>query len=185
MNILVYLGANEGNKKIYKDAALEIGQWIIDSNHNLVYGGNAKGLMGILARKVKESPAKVIGIMPEFLMEIEERFLECDEFITTITMNERKAKMLNLADACIALPGGAGTMEEITEAYSLFKVGQHDSPCIFYNKEGYYDSMAKMYDKMVEEGFLDQKDRDYLLFSEDLEEIESFIRKCKDRGTDD
>ncbi|WP_103981360.1 TIGR00730 family Rossman fold protein [Helcococcus massiliensis] len=177
MNILVYLGSKTGKDKIYTEAATEVADWIVENGHNLVYGGNAKGLMGVLAKRVKEKGGKVIGVMPEFLLEIEERYEECDEYILTQTMQERKDKVRDLSQVCLAIPGGPGTMEEITEAYSLYLVGQNPNPCILYNKNGYYDNLERMYDDMVREGFLDEEARKDFLFSDDFAEIETFIQE--------
>lgn len=176
MKILIYLGSNLGNNKIYEQKALELADWISSKKYSMVYGGNSKGLMGVVAKRVKLNGGKVIGIMPRYLLGIADKFEDADEFIFTDDMQERKDKMREMSDVCIALPGGAGTLEEITEAYSLFKIKQSSNPCILYNVSGYYDDLKNMYDKMVEEGFLDKEDRQKLLFSDDFEQIEKFIK---------
>lgn len=175
MKILVYLGSKMGNKKIFEQSVIEVADWIGKNSHDLIYGGNANGLMGVLANRVKYHNRKVTGIMPEFLIGEEIILEDIDEIIITKTMQERKDKMRELADVCIALPGGAGTMEEITEAFSLFIVNESKCPCILYNKENYYKPLKDMYDKMVENEFLDNSNRKKLLFSEDFNEIEKFI----------
>lgn len=175
MEILVYLGSRMGNDEDLRQSVVEIADWIGKNNHNLVYGGNSGGLMGVLAKRVKEHNRKVTGVMPHFLLEFERLNKEADEIIMTDTMQERKDKMRELSDVCIAIPGGAGTLEEITEAYSLFNVKQNTSPCIVYNKNGYYNPLKEMYDKIVEFGFLEKEKRENLLFSDDFEEIEKFI----------
>lgn len=90
-------------------------------------------------------------------------------------MSERKQKMLELGDACIALPGGPGTLEEIVEAVSWARVGQNDNPCIFYDVNGYYQGIRAFFDSMVTEKFLTATDRKAVLFAEELTEIETFI----------
>ena len=175
MRVLVYLGSKFGNSEIYKEACIELADWMKEKKYGLVYGGNAKGSMGILADRVIENGLETIGIMPTFLKDIEIIHKKLDEFIETKTMQERKDKMREMADFCIAMPGGPGTMEEITEAYSLYLVGQSKLPCVIFNKNGYYDHLKSHYDQMVTEGFLTQEDRGKILFADSFSEIEEFI----------
>lgn len=179
MKVLVFLGSKTGNSEVYKEACLEVADWIADNDYSLVYGGNANGLMGVLADRVLENNGEVIGVMPSYLKESELVHEGITKFYQTETMQERKDFMRSLSDICIAIPGGAGTMEEITEAYSLFLVGKNTSPCIVYNKDNYYDDLKNMYDKMQEKGFLTLEDRKKLLFSDDFNEINKFIKEMK------
>lgn len=91
------------------------------------------------------------------------------------TMDERKQKMLDLGNACIALPGGPGTLEEITEVVSWSRLGQNNNPCIFYNENDYYRPIQQFYDDMVQNDFLTVEDRSKILFSNSVDEIHSFI----------
>lgn len=175
MNVLVYLGSKLGNNEIFKDAAVEVADWIAFNRYGLVYGGNEKGLMGILAERAISKNVEVIGVMPTYLKEIETVKKNLTQFIETETMQERKDIMREMSEVCIALPGGPGTMEEITEAFSLHLVGQNPNACILFNKNGYYDDLKNMYDNMVKNGFLTKEDRSKLLFSEDFDEIDQFI----------
>lgn len=179
LRILVYLGSSVGNKEYFRDAAIEIADWIGKNRHTLVYGGNAYGLMGILADRVKEHGCKLIASIPKYLLETEKPHPDLDIFEIVDTMNERKEFMRNNSDICIALPGGPGTLEEITEAISLYRVKQHNSPCVFYNKNGFYNPIKKMYDDMLENGFMTQEDRKIILFTDDVNEIEEFFDKLK------
>lgn len=177
MNILVYLGSKLGNDEIFKDAAIEVADWIASKGYGLVYGGNENGLMGILAQRAISKNCDVIGVMPTYLKKIETIKDNLTKFIETETMHERKEIMRQLSGVCIALPGGPGTIEEITEAFSLHLVGQNKNSCIVYNKCGYYDDLKNMYDNMVKNGFLTEEDRENLLFSEDFNEIDKFIKR--------
>lgn len=179
MKVLVFLGSKTGNSEVYRKACIEVADWISQNDYSLVYGGNANGLMGVLAGRVLENGGEVIGVMPNYLKEFELVHKGLTKFYETETMQERKDLMRNLSDVCIAVPGGAGTMEEITEAYSLFLVGQNMSPCIVYNKDGYYDDLKNMYDKMAQKEFLTVEDRRKLLFSDDFDEINKFIKEMK------
>ncbi|MDH9183874.1 TIGR00730 family Rossman fold protein [Staphylococcus epidermidis] len=175
MNIVVYCGASEGNLNIYKQETINLGEWIAEKGHILVYGGGNVGLMGLLADTVLKNNGKVIGVIPEFLIERELSHPNLTELLIVNTMSERKSKMVELGQACIALPGGPGTLEEITEVVSWARVGQNDSPCIFYNVNNYYKPIENMYDAMVKNDFLTSTDREKILFSNSLDSIEDFI----------
>lgn len=172
----MYCGANKGNFPIYEQAAIELGKWIVKSKNRLVYGGGRAGLMGTLAYTVLNSGGEVIGVIPTFLQERELAHEGLTEQHIVDSMSERKMKMLALGEVCIALPGGPGTLEEITEMISWSRVGQNMNPCIFYDQSGYYAPLEKMYDSVVENGFLTKTDRDKILFSSSLEEISEFIK---------
>ncbi|MDR2833535.1 MAG: TIGR00730 family Rossman fold protein [Streptococcaceae bacterium] len=177
MKIAVYCGAADGNKPIFKNCAIALGNWIAKNNYSLVFGGGKVGLMGILADTVNENNGQTIGVMPKFLKDREIAHSNLDELYVVETMSERKQKMLDLADVCIALPGGPGTLEEITEVVSWSRIGQNNNPCIFFNVDNYYQPIIQMYDSMVENGFLSVEDRQKMLFSTDFEEIEQFIKE--------
>ncbi len=179
MNITVYCGANLGTQQIYKETAFKLGKWIANNHHNLVYGGGNVGLMGVIADSVLEENGKVTGIMPTFLKERELAHESLTEFIVVNTMTERKSKMIELGDCYIALPGGLGTLEEISEVVSWSRIGQNNNPCIFLNVDGYYNNLQKFYDNMADEGFLNTDYKDNILFTDDFDEISRFIKSYK------
>lgn len=171
----VYCGASVGNKTIYQEQTKALGQWMSRNDYDLVYGGGNVGLMGVLADTVIENGGKVIGVMPTFLLERELAHQNITEMHIVNDMHERKRKMIDLAECYLALPGGPGTLEEISEVVSWGRVGEHQHPCIFFNVDGYYDLLADFFDKMVVEGFLTAADREKIFFSDSLEEIQQFI----------
>lgn len=175
MKITVYCGASNGNAEIHQQATKRLGKWIAEKQHTLVYGGGKAGLMGLIADTVLSFGGDVIGVMPTFLQQRELAHSSLTEMITVHSMPERKLKMIELGDAYIALPGGPGTLEEISEVVSWARIGQNSNPCIFFNSGNYYGSLKQFYDEMVTAGFLTQADRNKILFSESLEEIEHFI----------
>lgn len=175
MNIIVYCGASKGNTPIYELSAKKLAQWIVKNNHRLIYGGGKAGLMGVLADTVLENGGQAVGVIPTFLEKRELAHPELSELIVVNSMSDRKAKMLSLGDACIALPGGPGTLEEITEVVSWSRIGQNNNPCIFYNENNFYNPIRIMYDNMVEMAFLSKSDRNKILFSDSLDEIGKFI----------
>lgn len=118
MNITVYLGALRGNDPVLKDAVKELGRWIGENNHTLIYGGSKSGLMGYIAESVLNAGGTAIGIEPQFFIDEELQYDGLTELIITKDMTERKTKMIELGDAFIAFPGGTGTLEEISEVMS-------------------------------------------------------------------
>lgn len=173
--VAVYCGASTGKRMIYKESAVRLGQWIAGRHYQLIYGGGKAGLMGIIARTVLSEQGLVTGIIPKLLVDRELAYEGLSTLIVVEDMAERKQKMITLADCCIALPGGPGTLEEIAEAISWARLGENTSPCIFYNVNHYYDSIIALFDKMTEEDFLTRADREKILVTDSINEIESFI----------
>ena len=179
MRITVFCGANNGKSELYKENAIELGKWIANKNHTLVYGGGKIGLMGVIADTVLENSGEVIGIMPQFLVDREISHTGITEFVIVDDMSERKTQLVDLGDAFIALPGGPGTLEEISQVISWVRVGKKDVPCILMNVNGYYDFLEQYFDKMVEDGFLTKEDRKRTLFTDSIDEMEEFIVNYK------
>ena len=179
MKVTVFCGANNGKSESYIKNATELGKWITDNNHTLVYGGGKIGLMGVIADTVLKNKGEVIGIMPQFLVDREISHTGINEFIIVDDMSVRKDKLVDLGDVFVALPGGPGTLEEISQVISWVRVGKKDAPCILMNINGYYDFLEQYFDKMVEEGFLTIEDRENTLFTDNIEEMEQFIANYK------
>lgn len=179
MNITVYCGASMGNNDKYRKAAETVGNWIAEKGYTLVYGGGSTGLMGVIADTVLGQDGRVIGVRPDFLSKLEPTHSGLTEFIRVETMTERKKIMIENGDAYIALPGGLGTLEEISEVVSWSMIGRNSNPCVFFNLDGFYDDLKEQYDTMVSSGFLSDKYEGNVLFSESVEEIENFINLHK------
>ncbi|WP_426288762.1 TIGR00730 family Rossman fold protein [Enterococcus durans] len=179
MKITIFCGASNGNNPIYSQRTVELGEWMIKNNHDLVYGGGKVGLMGVIADTIINNGGQAIGVMPTFLKDREIAHINLSELIVVENMPQRKGKMMALGEAFISLPGGPGTLEEISEVISWSRIGQNDSPCVLYNIDGYFNHLRNMFDHMVSEGFLSQDDRNNILFSDDIIEIESFIKDYK------
>lgn len=182
MNITVYCGASLGNDPRHQQATIEMGKWIAEKQHTLIYGGGRAGLMGLVADTVLTCGGKAIGIIPTFLKDRELAHEGLTELHIVESMTERKLKLLALADVCIALPGGPGTLEEIAEVYSWARIGKNDKPCIFWNVAGFYDPIKAMFQSMVDNGFLTQDHFDKLLFADSFEELEQFIQTYQPMG---
>lgn len=173
--IAVFCGANAGDDAKFSTAAETLAQWLANRGDTLVYGGGGVGLMGVLAQAMLRAGGRVIGIMPENLAARGAAQAGLTEFHIVPNMAIRKQEMLAQADGCIALPGGPGTLEEISEAFSWARIGDNDAPCAFYNVAGYYDELAAFFDQMVTHQFLTEADRTKLLFSDDLAAIGQFM----------
>ena len=177
MNITVYLGALSGNDPVLKDAVKELGTWIGENNHTLIYGGSKSGLMGHIAESVLSAGGKVIGIEPQFFIDEELQYDGLTELIITKDMTERKTKMIELGDAFIAFPGGTGTLEEISEVMSKISLKQLDAPCIFYNLNNYYKGMKELMSHMIEMGLSTHEKQKVIYFADHLDEIKNIIDK--------
>ena len=175
MNITVYLGSGAGNDDSIKKATAELGEWIGKSGNTLVYGGSKIGLMGILAEGVLSSGGRAIGVEPQFLIDKVLQHEGLTKLIATEGMSERKDRMVELGDVFIAMPGGTGTLEEISEIMSMIALGLIDAPCILYNHKGYYDDLKKQLDKMREFGFSDEKRQRNTFFAGSIDEIKEII----------
>jgi uncharacterized protein (TIGR00730 family) len=151
--------------------AVTTGQALVRNGIGLVYGGGRIGLMGAIADAVLAEGGTVTGVIPEDLMERELGHLGLTRLDVVATMHERKARMAELSDGFIALPGGAGTLEEMFEQWTWVQLGIHAKPCGFLNVDGYFDPLRAMIDQMVREEFLAPEHADILIFSPDVERL--------------
>ncbi len=133
---------------------------------DLVYGGGRLGLMGIIADSVLELGGRAYGVIPTALVDLEVAHTGLTELHTVETMHERKAKMTDLADAFLALPGGIGTLDELFEAWSWNALGYHKKPFCLLNVEGYWEGMVEFIDHATESGFLSAHRRSQLLVAD-------------------
>ncbi len=175
MHITVYLGASEGNDPKLKEAVRELGTWIGQRGHSLVYGGSKSGLMGVLAENVLLAGGEVTGVEPRFFVEAGFVYDAITKLIVTEDMSERKAKMIELGEAFIAFPGGTGTLEEITEVMSKVSLKQLHAPCILYNLNGYYDGLKGLLRHMTETGLSSPERQAGIYFADSLDEIEALL----------
>jgi len=175
MKIAVYLGSVHGNDPVYDRTASELGTWIGKSANTLVYGGAGIGTMAVLADHVLAEGGTVIGVMPRFMVDAGRSHAGLSEMHLTDTMSERKAMMIDLADAFIALPGGPGTIEEITEVISLIRLHRKQGRCALLSLDGYYDGLLHQYQQMIAAGFYTAAEFSAIRFAESLGEAEQFL----------
>jgi len=164
--IAVYCGSKIGLSEAYQFMARELAMTLVDERVELVFGGGKVGLMGVLADTVLAHGGKVTGVLPSGLDIDEVVHKDLTELVKVPGMHQRKAMMLDLADAFIAMPGGIGTMDEIFEAWTWGQLGIHTKPVGLLNVEGYFDSLIEYLSTMVRQGFLSQKHHDRLYISE-------------------
>ncbi len=155
--ICVYCSASNGLSKKYVDEALKLGEAIAKKGATLVYGGRTTGLMGKVAHSAKAHGAKVIGVILERVGKRKIVHHECDELIIAKTLRERKAIMEEKSDAFIALAGGFGTLDEVTEAIAIRQHGVHQKPIVFLNTDGFYNHLLSFFEQLYNEGFASRK----------------------------
>jgi uncharacterized protein (TIGR00730 family) len=165
--LCVFLGSSPGASVLYTRAVKELAAVLVERNLTLVYGGSRVGLMGILADCVLEAGGEAIGVIPKGLFSKETPHTGLTELRTVKSMHERKQVMADLSDGFLALPGGVGTLEELTEIYTWGQLGLHRKPCGLLNVEGYFDHLIRFLDHAVQEGFLKPVHRERLLVGED------------------
>lgn len=151
--ICVFAGSNPGVKDVYKQKAVELGTYMAEQDIRLVYGGSRIGLMGAIADEVLRQGGQVIGVMPKGLFRGEVVHQELTELIEVTGMHERKAKMSELADGFIAMPGGFGTYEELFEVLCWAQIGIHQKPIGLYQVNEYFNPLIDMVKFSVQEGF--------------------------------
>lgn len=166
-SIGVFCGANAGINNVYSQASAELGKLMAEQSITLVYGGGNVGLMGIIADTVLEHDGKVIGVIPQSLVDREVAHNGLQELHVVETMHERKAIMAARSDAFIAMPGGFGTFDEICEIITWNQLGIIKKPVAFYNINGYYDKFFEMIDHTVTEGFVKLDQRENLIIESD------------------
>ena len=165
--ICVYCGSNTGTHADYADAARQLGDVLVRHELELVYGGAAKGIMGVLADTVLELGGKAHGVMPKILKEKEVAHTGLTDLHVVASMHERKSMMAVMSDGFIALPGGLGTLEEFIEVLTWGQLRFHDKPCGLLNVRGYFDSLLEFLDHTRIEGFLRTENRAMLLCDSD------------------
>jgi uncharacterized protein (TIGR00730 family) len=167
-SICVYCGSNGGSKTIYSERAAALGDRIAKEGLRLIYGGGNVGLMGVVANAVLEAGGQVTGVIPKQLADWEVAHRGLTELEIVGSMHERKARMFDLADGFVTLPGGFGTMEEIFEMLTWRQLGIGNKPCAFLDVDGFYTPLIGMIDRMVEERFLHAAQRQDLWHGEDI-----------------
>ena len=169
--ICVFCGSSMGYNDEYKEAARQLGNFFSDNNIELVYGGADVGLMKVLADTMLENGSHVIGVMPGHLVDRGVVHHNLSQLITVETMAERKQKMIDLSDGFIALPGGFGTLDELSEILTFNQLRISDKPLGILNIKHYFDHLLQFIDHAADVGFVRKEHRDNLIVSADIAEL--------------
>ena len=169
--VTVFCGSSSGFESIFEEMAYRLGKTLAKQNIGLVYGGAKVGLMGALANGVIENHGEVIGVLPRFLKNVEIAHEYLSELICVETMHQRKAKMDELSDGIITLPGGFGTLEEFFEMLTWAQLGLHQKPVAILNVNGFFDDLLSLFHLMVQKGFLKQMNLDMVIVSDDIDDL--------------
>lgn len=166
-SVCIFCGSSAGVDDRYADAARDVGRLLARHGVTMVYGGGRVGLMGAAADAALEDGGRVVGVLPRSLWSREVGHTGLSELLVVDTMHERKAIMADRADAFVALPGGAGTLEELFEVWTWAQLGIHTKPVAVLNVNGFYDPLLGMVDHLVDEGFVRPAQRAMLLADDD------------------
>ena len=168
-SLAVYCGSSLGASEVYQSGAVQLGKELARRNITLVYGGSSLGLMGAVADTVLKEGGQVIGVIPRVLEQREISHKGLTELYTVDSMHERKAKMAELSEGFVVLPGGTGTLEEFFEVFTWGQIGLHKKPCGLLNLNHYYDPLIQLFDHMIEQKFLQEKFRAMAIIEEEPE----------------
>lgn len=170
-SICVFCGSSSGKNPVYAETAKWLGKLLAEQQIRLIFGGGKVGLMGMVADSVLEHGGEVYGVIPNLLLKKEVGHQNLTKLFVVETMHERKTKMFELSDGIIALPGGFGTLEELTEVLTWAQLGIHQKPIGIVNVHQYYGKLLELFDYMVEEGLLKPENREMVLCAENPNDL--------------
>ncbi len=189
-NFCVFTGSSLGKREVYREKAHELGATLANRGIGVVYGGATVGLMGAVADGALSQGGKVYGVIPEALADYEIAHQDLTELFVVSSMHERKAKMADLSDGFIAMPGGIGTLEETFEVWTWSQLGFHSKPLGLLNVDGFYARLEDFLDQLVEEEFVKPAHRGMVCTNDDpvqlidqlLDQDVPAVRKWIDRN---
>ena len=170
-SLCVFCGSKNGNNLIYKKATKELGTFLAKNKIRLVYGGGSLGLMGVLSSSVNRNKGDILGVIPKHLLQIEGINKNHGEIIITDDMHTRKKTMYNSSDAFLCLPGGIGTLEEVSETITWFQLNISRKPIFFLNINGYWDKFRILVEDIVSKEFASKDLLNYFTFFDSLEAL--------------
>lgn len=177
-SVCVYCGSRPGHHPAYAESARRTGLWIAEQGGQLVYGGGHTGLMGMVADACLQAGGRVVGVIPESLVDKELAHVGCTELHVVRTMHERKNMMAERADAFLALPGGIGTFEEFFEVWTWRQLGYHNKPVGLLNVQGYYEPLLTFLQSTLSQGLMSDWQMSLI---EVGEEPENLLQKLRDQ----
>ena len=176
LRVCVYCASSQQCDAVYLDAAERLGRHLARHQATLVYGGGGTGAMGRLAEGALSAGGTAIGVIPRFMMELEWGHKQLTEMCIVEDMRERKHRMLEGADAVVALPGGCGTLEELFEALTLKRLGKYIGPIILVNTRGFYNGIVAALEHCIAERFMDARHREMWTLVSEPEEVLNAIQ---------
>ena len=176
VNICVFASSSNNLDEIYYKDAAKIGELMGLNGMNIVYGGSRLGMMYACASKVKENGGQIIGVMPQRLYDMCGNADDCDEFILTSGMRERKAKMDEISEGVIALAGGFGTLEEISEMIVQQQLGYNNKPIVLLNTAGFYNHLIEFFDSIIDKKFAKEGTQKLYYLAKTPEDAVKFIK---------
>ena len=174
-SVCVYLGANCGLDNQFKDKVIQLGHHIYERGLTLVYGGSSLGMMGLLARTVKEQGGRVVGVITEHLLDKEKPLTNLNTLHIVKSMQDRKKMMQDLSDAFVVMPGGIGTIEEAVETWNAIKIGEINKRIGFLNVGGYFDHLFTLISHCHEQGFVMQEHANIPAVHADVSELMNML----------
>jgi len=176
-SVVVFCGSRFGTKEVYRHAAQKLGRELAERDITLVYGGGHVGLMGAVAEACLDAGGKVIGVIPQFMVERELGYGACSQLEVVDSMHTRKARMAELGDAFIAMPGGFGTFDELFEILTWGQIGLHEKPVGLLNTADYFVPLRAMVAQAVNEGFVKDSDADKLLSADESADLLDLLQQ--------
>jgi uncharacterized protein (TIGR00730 family) len=175
MRVAIFCGSSM-TATLHDEAAAVFTRQLVEAGFGVVYGGGRVGLMGVVADAALAAGGEVIGVMPQHLVDREIAHRGVTQLEVVANMHERKARMAELADAFVALPGGAGTLEEMFEAFTWGQLGLHEKPTALYDIDGFYAPLIEQFRVMAETGYLAQPQYESLGVVSDAPQFLEFVR---------
>ncbi len=181
-SLCVYCASSAKVNPVFLDAATQLGSLLAQNNLHCIYGAGHVGLMGALADSILENSGDITGVIPRFMKDRDWHHKGLEKVIITETMHERKAKMAQLSDAAVALPGGCGTMEELLEIITWKQLGLFPKPIVIVNINGYYDELVAMLKKAIDEKFMREEHGGLWTVVSSPEEVIDIVKNAPDWG---
>ena len=178
-NVCVFASSCNFLEESYFEEARNLGRLLAEAKFDMVYGGSCLGLMWACAKETKDKGQKLIGIMPEKLKDLDVFSNYCDEFYVTKCMRTRKAKMDEMSDAVIALPGGFGTLEELSEMIVQKQLGYNQKAIVILNTNGFYNNLLKFFDDIIEQKFANKKAANLYYVANTAKEAVDYLKNYK------
>jgi uncharacterized protein (TIGR00730 family) len=175
LSVAVFCGSRHGSDPAHAEASAQLGRRLAEAGMRLVYGGGQVGLMGVVADAALDAGGEVVGVIPQHLVDDELAHPGLPQLEVVTSMHERKARMAELADVFVALPGAAGTLEELFEAWTWGMLGLHAKPTALLDVDGFWQPLLAQLRRMVDDGYLDRRRLDALGVVTSAAELLDFV----------